>query len=441
MRPLATISWTAYLSLPMVAPFAEDLRRALDAAVSTPVHDGPDGTFEKCFEGLRVLTLPAFDGDFLERYTRAHGPVLYISPREKELVDPRIDLEIPENLYRAAQALDATDVHIEPKVDGFRIRFRIDGILHTIRRYRHGCDLLMNRLKIEAGMDSMSREMQDGSMEAGSCTIRASVVPTTHGEKMVLRFLRSTEHAYTAEALGMPDGILQRYLQEIEKPGMHLVCGPTGSGKNTTLHALIQKLPCVTKNVVSIEDPVEYRNDAITQLQVDDAKGRTFQALLRSVLRQDPDILYIGEIRDEETASVAMRAAITGHIVFSTLHTRDFHTCMERLRDLGLSDALIREGVRTVVNQRLVPLLCSDCRETFPAPAHLCASGVRQIYRATGCASCLGGVRGRTAIFDVSVACDGEDGTRTWEKLVDFAESERALLQSGDMAWEASEYI
>jgi len=347
-----------------------------------------------------------------------HGPFLYRIVKAKSYAGDDLDAIIID-----AIEMRATDIHLEPKEDKMGIRFRIDGVLKHISYMYQDFDRLSNIIKVRSGMDTVNKEMQDGSMDfkfnSKDLSIRVSSVPTQFGEKFVLRLLNSNQIELDLIKLGMPEDVIDTYKKHINKEGMNLVVGPTGSGKNTTMHAALKLLPHQEKNIISIEDPIEYRADDITQLEVDNSRGRTFNKLLRASLRQDPDIIYIGEIRDEETAQVAMRSAITGHTVFSTLHTRDDKNTYDRLLDLGVEEYILKTAISTIISQRLVRTLC-DCK-IKTEDGH---------YMANGCDKCNNGYYGRTGVFELSVADDGR-GEFKFKKIIDRQESLRRLYEEG----------
>lgn len=347
-----------------------------------------------------------------------HGPFLYRIVKAKSYAGDDLDSIIID-----AIEMRATDIHLEPKEDKMGIRFRIDGVLKHISYMYQDFDRLSNIIKVRSGMDTVNKEMQDGSMDfkynSKDLSIRVSSVPTQFGEKFVLRLLNSNQIELDLIKLGMSEDVLDTYKKYINKEGMNLVVGPTGSGKNTTMHAALRLLPHQEKNIISIEDPIEYRADDITQLEVDNSRGRTFNKLLRASLRQDPDIIYIGEIRDDETAQVAMRSAITGHTVFSTLHTRDDKNTYDRLLDLGVEEYILKTAISTIISQRLVRTLC-DCK-IKTEDGH---------YMANGCDKCNNGYYGRTGVFELSVADEGR-GEFRFKKTIDRQESLRRLYEEG----------
>lgn len=344
-----------------------------------------------------------------------YGPFLY-----KTVVRKKYNLENLDEILDDAINMRASDIHFEPKENGMRLRYRIDGSLVQIYFHEGNFDRISNIIKIRSGMDTINKEIQDGSMEYKNISIRTSSVPTQFGEKFVLRLLNTNQVELDLKKLGMPQKIYDRYIKSINKEGINLVVGPTGSGKNTTLHATLKLLPKDEKNIISIEDPIEYRSNDITQLEVDNSKGRTFNKLLRAALRQDPDIIYIGEIRDEETAQVAMRSAITGHIVFSTLHTRNDKNTYDRLLDLGVDEFILKTAISTIISQRLVKTLCNDCKQS-DGSGH---------FVAHGCEKCIGGYKGRIGVFELSVADEDSDDFK-FKKIMSYDESLKKLYDDG----------
>jgi type IV pilus assembly protein PilB len=312
----------------------------------------------------------------------------------------------------------ASDVHIEPEEEGLRIRLRIDGYLHDFGSPSKDTQpLIISRLKILAGMDISERRLpQDGRMDYpagdGVVNIRVSTLPTIRGEKVVLRLLNRERIIMQVDQLGMSEANLAAFNGFIRSShGMILVTGPTGCGKSTTLYSVLNHLNSSEKNIVTVEDPVEYPLKGVNQLQINSRIGLSFSSALRNILRQDPNIIMIGEIRDTETAEIATRAALTGHLVLSTLHTNDAPRAVTRLLDMGVKEYLLVSSLVGIIAQRLVRLLCLDCRDSynpsaaehrllgkFLAPANLPAA----LYRARGCPRCNHtGFKGRMAIHEV----------------------------------------
>jgi type IV pilus assembly protein PilB len=311
----------------------------------------------------------------------------------------------------------ASDIHLEPQEKEFRIRLRIDGILREIASFpRHTHAATISRIKILSEMDIAEKRVpQDGRIkviEAGrEVDIRVSTLPTIFGEKVVMRILDKQAVVFDINLLGLAEETLERYRHMYYQPyGMILVTGPTGSGKTTTLYSTLSALNTVDRNIITVEDPVEYQLDGINQVQVNPKAGINFANGLRSILRQDPNVIMVGEIRDVETTDIAIRAALTGHLVFSTLHTNDAAGAITRLLDMGAAPFLVASSVLGVVAQRLVRKICPDCRERYWLPAaspERLYLGLRPdepviLYRGRGCPLCSQtGYKGRLAIHEI----------------------------------------
>jgi len=320
-----------------------------------------------------------------------------------------------EMVLRQALIDEASDIHIEMGENELRVRIRVDGILHEITTAPKSIhQSVVSRLKILAELDiAEKRAPQDGrfAVYAGDRKIdfRMSTVPTIFGEKVVLRVLEKKASSVSEESLGFDREDLQKFRRLVNSPyGMILVSGPTGSGKTTTLYTALSGLATVEKNVVTIEDPVEYTFDMINQIQVNPKAGVTFATGLRSVLRQDPDIIMVGEIRDEETAEIAVHSALSGHLVLSTIHTNDAPSTPTRFTEMGIQPFLAATSILGIISQRLVRLLCPSCKEPYkPVPEllsdlNLPNDGSITLYRPKGCTECRGvGYKGREAIFEV----------------------------------------
>lgn len=313
------------------------------------------------------------------------------------------------------QAVDerASDIHLEPQETDLRVRYRIDGVLHEQMRVppavRAG---LLSRLKVMADLDIAERRVpQDGRVGlvigGRSIDLRIATLPTVHGEKAVIRILDKARGVGDLMELGFADDTLSSWMASASKPhGMILVTGPTGSGKSTTLYATLQKINDVTTNVITVEDPVEYRLAGVNQVQVNVKAGLTFAGALRSILRSDPDVVLIGEIRDAETARIAIQAALTGHLVLSTLHTNDAPSAITRLTDMGIEPFLVASALDAVLAQRLVRVLCKRCRRSEEIDAERAlAAGLEPgatIYEPVGCPNCAGtGYKGRQAVHEL----------------------------------------
>ena len=311
----------------------------------------------------------------------------------------------------------ASDIHMEPQEKSFRIRLRIDGILREIAsfpRYIHAT--AVSRIKILSEMDIAEKRVpQDGRIkvtEAGrEVDVRVSTLPTIFGEKVVMRILDKQAVNFDINRLGLSATTLNTYRRLYSQPyGMLLVTGPTGSGKTTTLYSTLSSLNTVNRNIITVEDPVEYQLDGINQVQVNPKAGITFANGLRSILRQDPNVIMVGEIRDSETTDIALRAALTGHLVLSTLHTNDAAGAITRLVDMGAAPFLVASSVLGVVAQRLVRTICLDCRQSYTPDSasterlYLCLGPTEPItlYRGEGCSRCgQTGYNGRLAIHEV----------------------------------------
>lgn len=309
----------------------------------------------------------------------------------------------------------ASDIHVEPFRERLVVRFRVDGRLYEQPPAPKSMEAaLVSRLKIMARLDIAERRLpQDGmaSVRVGEreVDIRVSTVPVAEGERVVLRLLNRDTTMRSLGDLGMPTGAWDGFRRVLREPnGIVLVTGPTGSGKTTTLYAALREIDTAHLNVMTIEDPIEYQLDGIGQMQVKPKIGLTFAQGLRHILRQDPDVVLVGEIRDLETAEIAVRASLTGHLVFATLHTNDAASAILRLRDMGIEPYLLGAALRGVLAQRLVRSLCPKCRTTgVPTADELAEWGPlasplagAQVGRAVGCPECLGGYRGRSGLYE-----------------------------------------
>jgi type IV pilus assembly protein PilB len=284
-------------------------------------------------------------------------------------------VEIVDELVEHAIADRASDIHIEPQEDKIRVRFRVDGALHD------ALDLpvsigpaVVSRIKIMGGMNIVERRRpQDGqiamSVEGRDVDIRVSTTATIWGEKVVMRLLDKSRPLYRLHDLGMPEDVAKQYSQLLHSPyGMVICAGPTGAGKTTTLYGSLGEINSPERNVMTIEDPVEYTFESINQIQINEQAGVTFAGGLRSILRQDPDVILVGEIRDVETARIAVQSALTGHFVLSSVHATDAVSALHRLIDMGIETFLIASSVTAIVAQRLVRRVCTHCRESFSPP-------------------------------------------------------------------------
>ncbi|MBI3621922.1 MAG: type II secretion system ATPase GspE [Nitrospirae bacterium] len=324
-------------------------------------------------------------------------------------------------MFRAVKER-ASDIHIEPYEREVVVRYRIDGVLHNVLtppKRVHAA--LISRVKIMAGLDIAERRTpQDGriGIRIGDreVDIRVSIIPVANGERAVLRLLDKEHLLLDLNLLGLPPAQRARFDQLIRLPhGILLVTGPTGSGKTTTLYAALSQINSPDKNILTIEDPIEYQLKGIGQMQINPKINLTFASSLRSILRQDPDVILVGEIRDAETAEISIHAALTGHLVFSTLHTNDAAGAVTRMVDMGIEPFLVASSVVAIVAQRLVRTICSACRQSYaPAPEELARLGLGRpdgrpvtLARGAGCPTCGGsGYRGRVAIYEILVVDD-----------------------------------
>lgn len=328
---------------------------------------------------------------------------------------------IPESSATAAELLTqtlqsalvkrASDIHIEPAQHHYRIRLRVDGVLHTLPEVLTERGIALTaRLKVLASLDIAEHRLpQDGQftveISGAPISFRIATLPCRYGEKVVLRLLHQVEQALEINALGMQDAQMVAFAQALQQPqGLILVTGPTGSGKTVTLYSALQTRNTPEVNLCSVEDPVEIPIDGVNQTQIHPRAGLTFQGVLRALLRQDPDIIMVGEIRDGETAEIALKAAQTGHLVLSTLHTNSTSETLVRLQQMGVARWMIASALTLVIAQRLVRKLCPHCRQRLDVPVTLPASlwpTPLPRWQATGCEHCYQGFYGRTALFEV----------------------------------------
>ncbi len=323
-------------------------------------------------------------------------------------------------MFRAVKER-ASDIHIEPFEREVVVRYRIDGVLHNVLTPpKRVLSALISRVKIMAGLDIAERRVpQDGriGIRLGDreVDIRVSIIPVANGERAVLRLLDKQHLLLQLDQLGFTPAHLERTSQLVRlSHGMLLVTGPTGSGKTTTIYAALSQINTPDKNILTIEDPIEYQLKGIGQMQINPKANLTFANCLRSILRQDPDVILVGEIRDVETAEISIHAALTGHLVFSTLHTNDAAGAVTRLLDMGIEPFLVASSVAAIVAQRLVRTICAACRQSYaPSAEELARLGVRPsalggegrsitLARGAGCEVCGGsGYRGRVAIYEI----------------------------------------
>jgi type IV pilus assembly protein PilB len=357
----------------------------------------------------------------IDQYYGAAGTIAEVAQAIKEAQLPQKDEEAAAEapvirlvnlLIMQAMRERASDIHIEPGENALRTRFRIDGLLHEVNGPpAHLHSAVASRIKVMAKLDiAEKRKPQDGRFqvktEGKEIDLRVSTVPTQFGEKVVMRLLDSASARLSLEQLGLDPATRAQFERLIAAPhGILLVTGPTGSGKTTTLYAALNLINAVHRNIITIEDPVEYRLAGVNQVQVNPKADVTFASALRSFLRQDPDVIMVGEIRDRETAEIAIQAALTGHLVFSTLHTNDAPASLTRLIDMGVEPFLIASSVIGVLAQRLVRVICPKCKQSYTPPPAVAAEyqlNGATLHRGKGCATCKqSGYKGRMGIFEL----------------------------------------
>jgi general secretion pathway protein E len=386
-------------------------------------------------------------GDVVDDVTGEAGePLEEDAERLKDLASEAPVIRLVNQIIARAVETQASDIHIEPFEDRLRVRYRYDGVLHEAESPPGRLQAaITSRIKIMSRLDIAERRRpQDGRLKLAvrgqEVDFRVSTVPSLYGETVVLRVLDRTAVEFDFAKLGMPPGATQRLLHSLELPnGIVLVTGPTGSGKTTTLYTGLLNLNSIVRKIVTVEDPIEYQLTGINQIQVKPQIGLSFATLLRSILRQDPDVIMVGEIRDLETAQIAVQAALTGHLVLSTVHTNSAAATITRLRDMGLEDYLITAVLRGVLAQRLVRRLCSQCKRATDAPAEMIERfGLDQratslpirLWHPVGCPHCRQtGYRGRMAIAEFLVPDDEVE--RLIFSRADHNQIERAAVAGG----------
>lgn len=368
---------------------------------------------------LRAINEYYYIDDSVEEFLNI-APQQEVSEQEKLVEDDSPIVKLVNQILQMAVEQRASDIHIDPHETKVVIRYRIDGILRTERALpKHMQGMLTARIKILANMDiTEHRVPQDGRIKMNidfhPVDLRVSTLPTIYGEKIVMRVLDLGAALNDLNKLGFNKVNLQRFIQLIEQPtGIVLITGPTGSGKSSTLYAALNRLNSEHVNIITIEDPVEYQLEGVNQIQVNPNVGMTFAEGLRSILRQDPNIIMVGEIRDRETAEVAIRASLTGHLVLSTLHTNDALSTVARLIDMGVEPFLVATSLSGVVSQRLVRRVCRDCQiEHEPTKREIDIFArrglkIEKVMRGRGCPTCnMTGYKGRIALHELMVMSD-----------------------------------
>lgn len=339
-----------------------------------------------------------------------------------DLLDDTSDspvIKLVNLMFSQAVRDGASDIHIEPYQNSLKIRQRLDGILYDmLSPPKHVQSALISRIKVMAKLNIAEKRLpQDGRIElkvaSKEVDIRVSTLPTAFGERVVLRLLEKSSVLISLTELGMPEDRFAPFSELIKASnGIVLVTGPTGSGKTTTLYAALTSINNTDINIITVEDPIEYRISGIGQVQVNSKIDLTFATGLRSIVRQDPDVILVGEIRDTETAEIAIQSALTGHLVFSTLHTNDAASSITRLIDMGIEPFLIASSINAILAQRLVRIICPNCKESYdPAPEAIAKLGLtaedmvgKKVYRGKGCSSCHHtGFKGRCGIFELLI--------------------------------------
>jgi general secretion pathway protein E len=420
---------------------AAALGRPVAVAVAVPIE------LEAAFDRLYAEAAGVADGtEILDELVPDAEPAEEDAERLKDLASEAPVIRLVNQLIARAVETHASDVHLEPFPDRLRVRYRYDGVLHEVEPPPARLQAaIISRVKIMSRLDIAERRLpQDGriklTVRGHEIDFRVSTIPSLYGEKAVLRVLDRTAVEFDFAKLGLPQDVREGFVRALDLPnGMVLVTGPTGSGKTTTLYTGLLKLNTVARNVVTVEDPIEYQLTGINQIQVKPQIGLNFASLLRSILRQDPDVIMIGEIRDLETVQIAVQAALTGHLVLSTVHTNSAASTLTRLRDMGLEDYLMTATLKAVLAQRLVRRLCPACKTPDPAPSalierlgleRLAPAETITLFHPRGCPECRGtGFRGRRAIAELLVP------NRTIDKLIfeggDDIAIERTAVEQG----------
>lgn len=396
-------------------------------------------------ENLEAMQISLSGGD-LENFEKEFGDLLELKKRIREIPTT----QVISTIMAGAIKMKASDIHFEPQLQEVRLRFRIDGVLQDIGNFPMDIyKFILSRLKMMGKMKINVRDVaQDGhfsiDLENGKINVRTNIIPGNQGESVVMRLLNQSDVMLSVEDLGVKGLAYEQLQKQMAKPhGMILTTGPTGSGKTTTLYAIVNKLNTPGVKIITIEDPVEYEIEGISQTQIERERGYTFGEGLRAIVRQDPDVILVGEIRDEETSDISVNAALTGHLVLSTLHTNNAPATIPRLIELGVKPNLIPPSINALIAQRLVRKLCSHCKEEYQ-PAKETVSSIKKIlsiispkaqveipkevnklYRPVGCKECHGlGYKGRIGIFEILTISENI------EKLVLEMAGERELMQA-----------
>jgi general secretion pathway protein E len=410
-----------------------------DVSLTVAMVEPQDAVIVKALElatGLRVQTTIAIESDILRALASGDPSVDNVEGDDAQEADAGDFVEHLKDIASEAPVirlvnqiigrvidLRASDIHLEPFDDGLHVRYRVDGAIYVSEVVSPQLSAAVNsRVKLMAHLDIAERRLpQDGRIKTRvkgrELDLRVSTIPTVHGESVVMRVLDRSSVRYSLEAMGFDQDNLERFNQLLARPhGILLITGPTGSGKTTTLYTALSKLDANAHKIITVEEPVEYQLEGINQIQVHQQIGLTFASALRSILRQDPDVIMIGEMRDGETAQIAVQSALTGHLVLSTLHTNTAAGAIVRLQDMGIEPYLITSSVNGVLSQRLVRRLCEHCKQAYqPEPSLMVSSGLQRmgltpshLYKAVGCEQCRqSGYSGRCGIHELLVIDDG----------------------------------
>lgn len=399
--------------------FYEETEKTVAVATDNPTQPGFVDEIKTLFPNKEVTLAYAFSEDIDPLFLYYRKP---LETRFSEIMKTQVRVapEIIGEIFEDALAYHASDIHFEPQEQEIIIRFRIDGVLHEAGRVsKERYENILNRIKVQSHLRIDEHfSAQDGALRYHKVNgevvdMRISVLPTLDGEKVVIRLLSEYVRRFTLGDLGLSEHHQKVLVDSIQKPfGMILVTGPTGSGKTTTLYALVKFLNNPEINITTIEDPVEYKIPGVNQIQVNAQTNLTFSEGLRSIARQDPNIILVGEIRDKETSEIAVNAALTGHLLFSTFHANDAATAIPRLLDMGVEPFLMASTIQLLVAQRLVRKICENCRrsllktqsellQTFSAAPRYFSEQKETLYEGKGCKGCNNtGFKGRTAIFE-----------------------------------------
>ena len=429
-----------------------DVRRVVGA--SHPVISCDPAAFDKALSDIYAYDALGTDTETADSEAgESLSRLIDEMPRTEDLLDSNSDapiIRLINGMIAEAVRTAASDIHVEPFEDRVSIRYRVDGVLHeTVSVSPRLAAPLVSRIKVMARLDIAEKRIpQDGRLSitlgGQSVDVRVSTLPSRHGERVVLRLLDNSQARFRLEDLGMPEGVLADLRKALAQPnGIILVTGPTGAGKTTTLYAGLNLLNEETRNILTVEDPVEYAIDGVGQTQVNAKVGMTFAAGLRAILRQDPDIVMVGEIRDGETAQIAVQASLTGHLVLSTVHTNSAVAAIARLRDMGVESYLLASTLTAIIAQRLVRRLCTHCREAYTPDAaelelmNMAGRSDVTLYRPTGRPHCKStGFDGRTGVYELVLVDDGlrkqiHDGARESEMASQAFARRKTLFQNG----------